>query len=107
MFCDATFCKVRVRAHVVSQALVVATRVSIDGTREVFRHAVGDSQSYEFWREFLASLKAWADRGASGDLRCHAGLKAAVAQQFSGRHWQRCRVHFMRNLYRGSSQARQ
>jgi transposase-like protein len=38
--------------------LVVATGVSIDGTREVLGTAVGDSESYEFWREFLASLKA-------------------------------------------------
>lgn len=52
VFCDATFCKVRVGAHVVSQALVVATGVSIDGTREVLGTAVGDSESYEFWREF-------------------------------------------------------
>ena len=58
VFCDATFCKVRVGAHVVSQALVVATGVSIDGTREVLGTAVGDSESFEFWREFLASLKA-------------------------------------------------
>ncbi|MFW3123961.1 transposase, mutator type, partial [Mycolicibacterium mageritense DSM 44476 = CIP 104973] len=53
VFCDATFCKVRVGAHVVSQALVVATGVSIDGTREVLGTAVGDSESFEFWREFL------------------------------------------------------
>jgi putative transposase len=100
VFCDATFCKVRVGAHVVSQALVVATGVSIDGTREVLGTAVGDSESYEFWREFLASLKA---RGLSGVhlviSDAHAGLKAAVAQQFSGASWQRCRVHFMRNLH--------
>ena len=100
VFCDATFCKVRVGAHVVSQALVVATGVSIDGTREVLGTAVGDSESYEFWREFLTSLKA---RGLSGThlviSDAHAGLKAAVAQQFSGSAWQRCRVHFMRNLH--------
>lgn len=100
VFCDATFCKVRVGAHVVSQALVVATGVSIDGTREVLGTAVGDSESFEFWREFLASLKA---RGLAGVhlviSDAHAGLKAAVAQQFSGSAWQRCRVHFMRNLH--------
>lgn len=100
MFCDATFCKVRVGAHVVSQALVVATGVSIDGTREVLGTAVGDSESYEFWREFLASLKA---RGLTGVhlviSDAHAGLKAAVAQQFTNSSWQRCRVHFMRNLH--------
>lgn len=81
----------------VSQALVVATGVSIDGTREVLGTAVGDSESFEFWREFLASLKA---RGLAGVhlviSDAHAGLKAAVAQQFVGSSWQRCRVHFMR-----------
>ncbi|BCI80249.1 hypothetical protein MTY66_18740 [Mycolicibacterium sp. TY66] len=71
VFCDATFCKVRVGAHVVSQALVVATGVSIDGTREVLGTAVGDSESFEFWREFLASLKARGlSGGAPGHLRC-------------------------------------
>ena len=100
VFCDATFCKVRVGAHVVSQALVVATGVSIEGTREVLGTAVGDSESFEFWREFLAGLKS---RGLGGVhlviSDAHAGLKAAVAQQFSGSSWQRCRVHFMRNLH--------
>lgn len=100
VFCDATFCKVRVGAHVVSQALVVATGVSIEGTREVLGTAVGDSESFEFWREFLASPKA---RGLAGVhlviSDAHAGLKAAVAQQFTGSSWQRCRVHFVRNLH--------
>lgn len=58
VLCDATFCKVHVGAHEVSQALVVATGVSIEGIREVLGTAVGDTESYEFWREFLASLKA-------------------------------------------------
>lgn len=48
MFCDATFCEVRVEAHLISLALVVATGVSIDVTREVLGTAVGDSESYEF-----------------------------------------------------------
>jgi len=94
VYLDATYCKVRVGAHVVSQALVVATGVSIDGTREVLGTAVGDSESFEFWREFVASLKA---RGLSGVhlvvSDAHSGLKAAVTQQFSGASWQRCRVH--------------
>ena len=97
VFADATFCKVRIGAHVVSQALVVATGVSIDGTREVLGTAVGDSESFEFWREFLASLKA---RGLSGVhlviSDAHEGLKAAITRVL-GATWQRCRVHFMRN----------
>ncbi len=50
-------------AHVVSQALVVAIGVSMEGTREVLGTAVGDGESYEFWSEFLRSLKA---RGLGG-----------------------------------------
>ncbi|SEB31954.1 Transposase (or an inactivated derivative) [Rhodococcus koreensis] len=99
IFLDATYCKVRIGAHVVSHALVVATGVSIDGTREVLGTAVGDSESFDFWREFLVGLKA---RGLSGVhlviSDAHSGLKAAVAQQFTGASWQRCRVHFMRNV---------
>jgi hypothetical protein len=68
-------------------------------TREVLGTAVGDSESFDFWREFLAGLKA---RGLSGVhpaiSDAHAGLKAAVAQQLTGASWQRCRVHFMRNV---------
>jgi putative transposase len=98
VFLDATYCKVRIGAHVVSHALV-ARGVSIEGTREVLGTAVGDSESFDFWREFLAGLKA---RGPSGVhlviSDAHAGLKAAVAQQFTGASWQRCRVHFMRNV---------
>ncbi|MCW2625278.1 IS256 family transposase [Mycobacterium sp.] len=99
VFLDATYCKVRIGAHVVSHALVVATGVSIEGTREVLGTAVGDSESFDFWREFLTGLRA---RGLSGVhlviSDAHAGLKAAVAQQFTGAAWQRCRVHFMRNV---------
>jgi putative transposase len=99
VFLDATYCKVRIGAHVVSHALVVATGVSIEGTREVLGTAVGDSESFDFWREFLTGLKA---RGLSGVhlviSDAHAGLKSAVAQQFTGAAWQRCRVHFMRNV---------
>ncbi|MFI8664770.1 IS256 family transposase [Rhodococcus qingshengii] len=61
--------------------------------------AVGDSESFDFWREFLVGLRA---RGLSGVHLvisvAHAGLKAAVAQQFAGSSLQRCRVHFMRNI---------
>lgn len=66
----------RVGAHVVSHALVVATGMSIDGAREVLGAAVGDSESSEFWREFLVGLRG---RGLSGVhlvvSEAHAGLK--------------------------------
>jgi len=60
---------------------------------------VGGSEDAAFWQAFLRSLK---QRGLEGVRLvisdAHEGLKAAIQQVFSGASWQRCRVHFMRNL---------
>lgn len=99
VFLDATYCKARVNHRVVSQAIVVAVGVSADGRREVLGMDVGDSEDGAFWTAFLRGLKA---RGLGGVQLvisdAHAGLKAAIATVFIGAAWQRCRVHFMRNV---------
>jgi putative transposase len=99
VFLDATYLKGRVDHQVVSRAVVVATGVSMDGHREVLGCAVGDSEDGAFWTEFLRSLRA---RGLSGVRLVisdqHLGLKAAVEAVMVGSAWQRCRVHFMRNV---------
>ena len=99
VFLDATYCKARVNRRVVSQAVVIATGVTADGRREVLGFDVGDSEDGAFWTAFLRSLKA---RGLGGVQLvisdAHTGLKAAIASVFLGASWQRCRVHFMRNL---------
>ena len=99
VFLDATYCKARVNHRVVSQAVVVAFGVAADGRREVLGFDVGDSESTESWTAFLRSLKT---RGLGGVKLvisdAHAGLKAAIATVFQGASWQRCRVHFMRNM---------
>jgi putative transposase len=99
VFLDATYCKARVNRRVVSQAVVVATGVRGDGWREVLGFAVGDSEDGAFWTAFLRSLKA---RGLGGVQLvisdAHTGLKAAIAAVLIGAAWQRCRVHFLRNV---------
>ena len=99
VFLDATYLKGRVGGQVVSRAVVVATGVAISGDREVLGCAVGDSEDEAFWTEFLRSLRA---RGLSGVRLVisdhHLGLKKAVATVMIGAAWQRCRVHFMRNV---------
>lgn len=99
VFLDATYCKARVNHRVVSQAIVVAVGVSADGRREVLGMDVGDSEDGAFWASFLRGLKT---RGLGGVQLvisdAHAGLKAAIATVFIGAAWQRCRVHFMRNV---------
>jgi putative transposase len=99
VFLDATYLKGRVAHQVVSRAVVVATGVTMDGGREVLGVAVGDSEDGAFWTEFLRSLRA---RGLNGVRLVisdqHLGLKQAVEAVMVGSAWQRCRVHFMRNV---------
>ena len=99
VFLDATYCKARVGRRVVSQAVVVAVGVAADGRREVLGFEVGDTESQPFWTTFLRSLKA---RGLDGVKLvisdAHTGLIAAIDTVFQGSSWQRCRVHFMRNV---------
>jgi hypothetical protein len=99
VFLDATYCKARVNHRVVSQAIVVAIGVTADGRREVLGMDVGDSEDGAFWTAFLRSLKA---RGLGGVQLvisdAHSGLKQAIAAVLIGSAWQRCRVHFMRNV---------
>lgn len=99
VFLDATYCKARVNHRVVSQAVVVAIGIAADGRREVLGFDVGDTESQAFWTEFLRTLKA---RGLAGTRLvisdAHTGLIAAIGTVMQGAAWQRCRVHFMRNV---------
>ena len=99
VFLDATYVKAHEGPSVVSKAIVIATGVTEKGDREVLGLAVGDSEDGAFWTAFLRSLRA---RGLSGVRLvisdAHQGLKAAIAAVFLGAAWQRCRVHFLRNV---------
>ncbi len=109
VFLDATYVKAHDGPSVVSKAIVVATGVTTTGEREVLGLAVGDSEDGAFWTAFLRSLRA---RGLSGVRLvisdAHEGLRGAIAAVLLGAAWQRCRVHFLRNVLaripRGSAQ---
>jgi putative transposase len=96
---DALYLKVRDNHRIVSQALVIATGVRETGEREVLGFALGASEEEAFWLDFLRSL---VRRGLNGvqlvTSDAHEGLKAALGKVLIGASWQRCRVHFMRNL---------
>ena len=98
LWLDATYVKVRQEGRIVSVAVIVAVAVNGDGRREVLGMAIGASEAETFWTEFLRGLKR---RGLAGVKLvvsdAHLGLKAAVAKVLHA-SWQRCRVHFMRNV---------
>ena len=101
VYLDATYIHVRDDAlgQVVSRAVVIATGITANGDREILGVDIGDSEDETFWTRFLRSLR---DRGLSGVRLvisdAHAGLRAAIAKCFAGASWQRCRVHYARNL---------
>jgi putative transposase len=106
VFLDATYVKAHEGVRVVSKAIVIVTGVARSGDRELLGLAVGDSEDGAFWTAFLRSLRA---RGLSGVKLvisdAHEGLKSTIARVFLGTAWQRCRVHFMRNVLAGCPEA--
>ena len=98
LWLDATYVKVREQGRIVSVALIVAVAVNGDGRREVLGLSIGVSEAETFWTEFLRSLARRGLRGVKLVISdAHEGLKAAIAKVLHA-SWQRCRVHFMRNV---------
>jgi putative transposase len=98
LWLDAKVERVREPGGVRQKALVLAYAVHETGRREVLGLDVGAAESEAFWREFLRSLRA---RGLDGVRLCvsdaHQGLRSAIAQVL-GCPWQRCTVHFTRDM---------
>jgi putative transposase len=95
---DAKVERVREPGGVRHKALVIAYGVHQTGRREVIGIDVGEAETEAFWREFLHGLRA---RGLAGVRLCvsdaHEGLKRAIAKVL-GCPWQRCTVHFLRDM---------
>ncbi|MCZ7456116.1 IS256 family transposase [Streptomyces sp. WMMC940] len=100
IYLDATYCKARVDHQIVSRAVVIATGITEDGGREVLGVMVGDSETEMFWTEFLRHLR---ERGLTGVRLVigdhHLGLVKAIRKVMLGAAYQRCRVHFLRNVF--------
>jgi len=95
---DALYEKVREDDRVESMAVVIATGVNAQGRREVLGFNVIPTESEEGWSQFFKSLK---ERGLSGVQLvisdAHGGLKGAARKVLKA-EWQRCKVHFYRNV---------
>jgi transposase-like protein len=107
LWLDAKIERVREPGGVRHKALVIAYGVHESGRREVIGLDVGEAETEAFWREFLRGLRA---RGLAGVRLCvsdaHQGLKSAIAQVL-GCPWQRCTVHFLRDMLGHCARAQQ
>src|SRR6059058_5150526 len=98
LFVDAKVEKVQAGGRVQRKAVVVAHAVHETGRREIIGLDIGEAETEAFWTEFLRGL---VKRGLVGVQLAisdaHPGLKAAL-EQVLGAPWQRCTVHFLRDV---------
>lgn len=96
---DARYEKVRVDGRVVSQAVLTVMGYNMLGVKEILDWRVDDSESEQTWSDVFRGLK---DRGLYGVQLivsdAHSGIRAAISRHFQGVAWQRCQVHFKREL---------
>jgi transposase-like protein len=98
VFVDAKIEKVRDGGRVARKCVVIAHAVHETGRREIIGLDVGAAETEAFWTEFLRSLLARGLVGVQLAISdAHPGLKAAIARVL-GAPWQRCTVHFLRDL---------
>jgi transposase-like protein len=99
LYLDATYLKVRWGSRVTSMALLVCVGVDEEGFREVLAVEVAGTEKGAAYTSLLRGL---IDRGLSGVRLVvsddHEGIKSAVAAELPGVEWQRCIVHFERNV---------
>lgn len=99
LYLDATYLKVNWGSHVGDLALLVAIGVSETGYREVLAVESAAGERKEAYRSLLKGL---LERGLKGVQLVvsddHDSIKAAVQTELSGVRWQRCVVHFERNV---------
>ena len=96
---DARYEHARVDGRVVSLGVLVVAGVRDDGRREALAVEEADTESEATYQDLFQRLKERGLRGVevvtSDD---HRGLRSAIERHFQGASWQRCQVHFARNL---------
>ncbi len=96
---DARYEHARVDGRVVSLGVLVVAGVRDDGRREILAVEEADTESEATYHELFTRLRARGLRGVElVTSDAHRGLTAAIARHFQGASWQRCQVHFGRNL---------
>jgi transposase-like protein len=96
---DARYEHIREGGEVKSQGVLLVVGISAKGYREILGVWNADSENENSWTEVFRELK---ERGLSGVQYIvsddHSGLRAAIGRCFQGVIWQRCQVHFIRNV---------
>jgi transposase-like protein len=96
---DATYFKAREDHRIVSKAFLVALAVTSDGSREIVGFDIFDAEDNYSWQTFFKDLKSRGLEGVNMVISdSHKSILRAVAKTYPDAAWQRCQVHFMRNI---------
>jgi len=96
---DARYERIRRDGSIIPQGILIVVGIDDEGYREVLGVWCADSESEESWSAVFRELKERGLHGVSYVVSDdHTGLTKAIARQFQGAVWQRCQVHFIRNV---------
>lgn len=100
VFLDGIWLKRCWGGEVKNVAVLVAVGVREDGYREILGVMEGAKEDTESWRSFLRHLKQRGLRGPQLFIsdKC-LGLVESLAEFYPQAAWQRCAVHFYRNVF--------
>jgi transposase-like protein len=81
-------------------SVLVAVGVSADGFREILGLAEGAKEDKESWKQFLRYLKNRGLKGVKLFISDKSlGLVESIADFYPEARWQRCIVHYYRNVF--------
>lgn len=93
------YLKVREEHRVISISCHIAIGITEEGEREIIDLMIQNGESDETWSTFFDYLKERRLTGTQLVISdAHAGLKSAIFKSPTGSYWQRCQIHFMRNI---------
>lgn len=96
---DATYFKVRENHRTVSKAFMVAIAINSDGKREILGFDVFEREDNASWQSFFRGLKMRGLKNVSMVISdAHPAILHAIVHTYPEAAWQRCQVHFTRNI---------
>lgn len=97
---DVLYIKVREKGNVVSKAFHIIVGINNQGEREVLSFSISDRESHISWKTQYDQLMARGLKGLKLVISdAHPGEMTAIQESFGGVSWQRCQIHFMRNVF--------
>lgn len=99
LYVDARYNKLRRDHRVESHAVLIAKAVSRSGKRDIIGVDVCNSENETNWSDFFKGLQQRGLRGVKLVISdAHGGLVSSIERLYPGTQWQRCQVHFKKNI---------